>query len=299
VSLLVFVLVLRRLPSHFTDRPLPRNRFWRIALGTAVGLTVCGFLVVAASARTATPLTPELARAAVDFGGGYNIVNVILVDTRAWDTFGEISVLVVAATGVASLIFIDTRVPNIRRVHEISYPSDVVKLPTRPGRRAWLPGPRTMPPERRSIIFEVVTRMSFHLILAVGAYLLFAGHNNPGGGFAAGLVVGSALAIRYLVGGRYELDEAAPVDAGVVLGLGLCVAAVSALLPLAFGGEVLQTATIEADLPLLGSVKLVTSLLFDIGVLLVVVALLLDLLRSLGSGIDRQIRREQREGSTA
>ena len=56
-------------------------------------------------------------------------------------------------------------------------------------------------------------------------YLLLAGHNSPGGGFAAGLVTGLALVVRYLAGGRYELDEAAPVDAGVLMGTGLFVAA--------------------------------------------------------------------------
>ena len=105
--------------------------------------------------------------------------------------------------------------------------------------------------------------------------------------------------MRYLAGGRYELDEAMPVDAGVVLGGGLFVAAISALSPLAFGGQVLQSFVLETDVPLLGHVKLVSSLFFDIGVFLVIIGLVLDLLRSLGSGIDRHIRREQREREEA
>jgi multicomponent Na+:H+ antiporter subunit A len=101
--------------------------------------------------------------------------------------------------------------------------------------------------------------------------------------------------VRYLAGGRYELDEAAPVDAGALMGMGLFVATGSGLAPLAFGGAVLQSALVDLRLPLLGDVHLVTSVFFDIGVYLVVVGLLLDLLRSLGSGIDRHIVREERE----
>ncbi|MEI2775488.1 MAG: Na+/H+ antiporter subunit A [Tetrasphaera sp.] len=294
VSLVVSVLVLRRLPPHFTERPLLRARYWRMLIAAAFAVAVAGFLLVSAGSRTVLPPTTDLVAAAVDFGSGYNIVNVTLVDVRAWDTFGEISVLLVAATGVASLLFIDTRIVPIRRVHEIPYPEGVDKLPTRPGRRAWLPAPRTLAPEKRSIVFEVVTRLLFHTILVVSVYLLFAGHNHPGGGFAGGLVAGTALVVRYLAGGRYELDEAAPVDAGIVLGLGLFVSAVAALAPLAFDGHVLQSFTLAGDLPLLGQVKLVSSLFFDIGVYLVVFGLMLDLLRSLGGGIDRHIRREQR-----
>jgi multicomponent Na+:H+ antiporter subunit A len=237
--------------------------------------------------------------AAVEFGGGYNIVNVTLVDIRVWDTFGEISVLVAAATGVASLIFLDSRTTGIRRVFDIPYPAAVQKQPTRPGRRVWLPGPRTLEAQRRSIIFEVVTRLLFHTVIVFSIYLLLAGHNQPGGGFAAGMVTGLALVIRYLVGGRYELNEAAPVDAGILMGTGLFVAAAAGLVPMAFGGTIFQTAIVDLEVPLLGTLHLVTSVGFDIGVYLVVVALILDLLRTFGSRIDQDVRREQREAARA
>jgi multicomponent Na+:H+ antiporter subunit A len=159
----------------------------------------------------------------------------------------------------------------------------------------WLPGGRTLPPERRSLIFEVVTRLMFHTIVVFSLFLLFSGHNNPGGGFAAGLVAGLALMVRYLAGGRYELDEAAPIEAGALLGMGLFIATGSGLAPLLFGGAVLQSAILDLHLPLLGDVHLVTSLGFDAGVYVVVVGLVLDLLRSLGSGIDRQILADERQ----
>ncbi len=298
-SLVVFVLVLRRLPEYFTDRPLSRRRYLRMALGLAVGLAVAGFMLVATADRSVDPLSVLFPGPAVEYGGGSNIVSVTLVDIRAWDTMGEISVLVAAGTGVASLIFLDTRLAGIRRVRDIPYPATVQKLPTSPGRRVWLPGSRTLTPDRRSIIFEVVTRFIFHTVMLLSVYLLLAGHNHVGGGFAAGMVAGLALMVRYLVGGRYELDEAAPVDAGVLMGFGLFVATGSALAPLAFGGIVLQSAELTLHLGPLGEPHIMTSLLFDIGVYLVVIGLLLDLLRTLGARLDRQILREERAGEQA
>lgn len=294
LTVVVFVLALRRLPEYFTDRPLSARRYWRMVLGVAVGVAAAGFMLVGASARIHEPVSAALPRLAVEYGGGYNIVNVVLVDTRAWDTLGEIAVLVAAGTGVASLIFLDVRGTGIRRVHEIPFPEGVHKQPTAPGRRVWLPAPRTLAPEKRSIIFEVVTRLLFHSIIVFSLYLLFVGHNEPGGGFAGGLTAGLALVIRYLAGGRYELDEAAPVDAGRVIGAGLAFAALAAVLPLAFGGTILQSAIVDVEVPLIGNVHLVSSALFDVGVYLVVLGLVLDLLRGLGSQIDRQVLRERR-----
>jgi multicomponent Na+:H+ antiporter subunit A len=119
-------------------------------------------------------------------------------------------------------------------------------------------------------------------------FLLFAGHNAPGGGFAGGLVAGLALVLRYLAGGRYELGEAAPIEPRLLLGLGLLIAGGTGVIGLALGAQVLQTAFFEATVPVLGHVTLVTALFFDIGVYLVVVGLVLDVLRSLGAELDRR-----------
>ena len=290
-SVIAFVLVLRRLPTYFTDRPLSAQRYVRALLGLAVGAAVAGIMIVATNARTAQPVSVGFPEASVDFGGGKNIVSVTLVDIRAWDTMGEISVLVAAATGVASLLFIGTRRSTIRRVGDL--PQHHAAEPKTGG--SWLSGPSTLAPEKRSIIFEVVTRLVFPAMVMVGVYLLFAGHNFTGGGFAGGIVTGLALVVRYLAGGRYELDEAAPIDAGTLLGVGLVIAAGSGLAPLAFGGAVLESYQYDVHLPLLGDHHLVTSLFFDIGVYLVVVGLILDLLRAFGSRIDRQIISEERD----
>jgi multicomponent Na+:H+ antiporter subunit A len=103
--------------------------------------------------------------------------------------------------------------------------------------------------------------------------------------------------LRYLAGGRYELGEAAPVDPGRVLGLGLLLAGGTALAGLLMGGEVLQSVILQTTLPVLGHVKLVTSLFFDIGVYLIVVGLVLDILRSLGAELDREEEAERDDAS--
>lgn len=298
VSLVVFVLVVRKLPRYFTNRPLHSSRWWRVLLATAVGATATLIALVAAGSRFHEPISKAWHEATYSFGFGHNIVNVALVDTRAWDTFGEITVLVIAATGVASLIFLQTRAGRVTRTEEaLAAHNRVREADTSPA--VWLRAGQTMSPYARSLMFEVVTRVLFWMLIIFSLYLLFAGHNSPGGGFAGGLVAGMALMIRYLAAGRHELDEAAPFDAGRLLGSGLLLAILTGIAPVFFGGAIFQSYDYYLDLPgpdtltvfgteyfFLGKLHLVTSTVFDIGVYLVVVGTILDLARSLGSGID-------------
>ncbi|TDC43274.1 Na+/H+ antiporter subunit A [Micromonospora sp. KC213] len=280
-SIAVFALVLRRLPERFSARPLRRARFGRRLIGVAVGVVLSGLALVATTARTAEPISVAFPDLAVLQGYGRNVVNVILVDIRGWDTTGEISVLVVAATGVASLVFEKSRTgPRPRRDPAGRRRDD---------RPVWLHGGPTLRERRRSIVFEVVTRLVFHTVVLFSLFLLFSGHNAPGGGFAGGLVAGLALALRYLAGGRYELAESAPVGAGTVLGAGMAISVGSGAMSLLTTGALLESTKVDLWLPRLGDPYLVTSLFFDIGVYLVVVGLLLDILRSLGAEVDRHI----------
>ncbi|AGZ44286.1 Na+/H+ antiporter subunit A [Actinoplanes friuliensis] len=286
VTIVMFVLVLRRLPEEFSARPLAFTRRVRGALALAVGTVTAAMAYAAVGGRQAVPISTEFPDLAVSYGGGTNIVNVALVDIRAWDTMGEISVLVVAATGVASLIF--------RRTGALERRSAEQGTGRHPAGESagWLAAGDTPEARRQSIILQVVTRLMFHTVLLFSVYLLFSGHNAIGGGFAGGLVAGLALTVRYLAGGRRELNAAAPVDAGLVLGSGLLVAVGSGVVAMFFGGEVLQSALLDVHLPLLGDLHLATSVFFDVGVYLIVVALVLEILRSLGSELDRQHERE-------
>ncbi|HEY9293061.1 MAG TPA: Na+/H+ antiporter subunit A [Microlunatus sp.] len=298
VTLIVLTLVLRKLGPYFSDRPLQSSRWWRLVLAIGVGAVASLAGWVAISGRTAEPVSRQFAKYAYEFGYGKNIVNVTLVDTRAWDTLGEISVLMVAATGVASLIFLSTRNPGPHRPRRAdTAPEAAAAGDAAAGQRmTWLRGERSLSPFSRSIIFEVMTRLLFPVMILCSLFLLFSGHNAPGGGFAAGLITGLALAIRYLAGGAGELAEAAPIDAGKLLGGGMVISVLSAVAPILFGGRILESYAIDLHLWRVGDVHLVTSMFFDIGVYLVVVGVMLDLIRSLGAGIDRQALEQRAPG---
>jgi len=161
----------------------------------------------------------------------------------------------------------------------------------------WLLAGRTLRPEYRSILLEVAVRLTFHATIVVSVYLLFAGHNAPGGGFAGGLVAGLALTGRYLAAGRYELGLAAPLNAGVLLGLGLVLAGGTAVVPLLLGEAALTSHYLGADLGWFGTISFSTSAIFDIGVYLIVIGVVLDVLRSLGGEVDRQYEQDSEAGA--
>ncbi|HET6735440.1 Na+/H+ antiporter subunit A [Mycobacterium sp.] len=291
LTLVIFVLVLRTLPAEADSANIKRYRLPRAVLALSVGATVTTLAAFAMAARTTRPIAELLPDAAYFRGHGANTVNVLLVDIRAWDTMGEISVLLVAATGVASMVFRHRRFGAAPRVSDAGQP-DIGRLyasadnSPAAGDITWLRGSQVRDPKYRSLVLEVATRMIFPLIMVLSAYFFFAGHNTPGGGFAGGLTAGLALVLRYLAGGRYELGETLPLDAGKILGVGLGLSAGTAVGSLLLGAPVLSSALIEIDVPVLGTVKFVTALFFDLGVYLIVVGLVLDVLRSLGARVD-------------
>jgi multicomponent Na+:H+ antiporter subunit A len=314
VTLIAFALVLRRIPARMGEH---NDSVWPIAravLAIGVGATMALIAIVATGARQERPVSDSFPVLAYEIGHGKNVVNVALVDLRGWDTMGELSVLVLAATGVASLVFVTHRADTLSqltsplpRLHRrgrgaLVETAEGVRARTddtshRP--QAWLFAGQRVRPENRSIILEVIVRVLFHSIIVVSLYLLFAGHNLPGGGFAGGLVAGMALVMRYVAGGRYELGAAAPADPGRLLGVGMALAVGCAVVPLLFGAAPLTSAFFEAELPVLGHVEFVTSTIFDVGVYLVVIGLVLDVLRSLGAEVDRQTQALRAQGAGA
>jgi len=311
VTLVAFALVLRRIPARLGEHNASVKPILRAILAIAVGATMAMVAMVATGARVATPISERFPDLAYELGHGKNVVNVALVDLRGWDTMGELSVLILAATGVASLVFVTHRSDLISRSIS-ALPTGVTRtrrplIETAEGprprgsdpdstRQTWLVGGQKVRPENRSILLEVIVRILFHTIIVVSIYLLFAGHNLPGGGFAGGLVAGMALVMRYVAGGRYELGAAAPTDAGRLLGAGMALAVATAVLPLLFGLPPLKSVFWEAEIPIIGHIEFVTSTLFDVGVYLVVVGLVLDVLRSLGGEVDRQTQELRKRG---
>ena len=139
----------------------------------------------------------------------------------------------------------------------------------------------------RSLILETSVEALFHTALLFSLFLLFAGHNAPGGGFVGGLVGGAAFVLRYLDAGPAAVAQVTRVSPQALLGSGLALAAITGTVPWLTGGQFLQSAKLSFDLPILGTVKTTSSLPFDMGVYLVVIGLVLAVLDSLGREADR------------
>lgn len=308
VSMIVFVLVLRRMPVHFQESVSTWRRTVRVPVALAAAATLSVVVWVAAAARTAEPAGAAMVEETAHHGLK-DVVATILVDLRAWDTMGESAVLATAAIGVTSLIYLHRRAEGdpappaetLRRTAWSVTTPPLTGVPRgdegAPG-RGWLAAGATLAPEHRSIVFEVVARLLFHPILVLSVYLLFCAENMPGGGFVAGLVAGVALITRYLAGGRFELAEAAPLQPGLFTGLGLFLSTGVALLGLT-DGTVLHAWTHHGHLPLIGDYHFGTPVIFDCGVYLLVLGVVLDIVRALGAKIDRQIERAAAEKAAA
>ncbi|RPK63857.1 MULTISPECIES: Na+/H+ antiporter subunit A [unclassified Streptomyces] len=307
VSMIVFVLVLRRMPVHFQESVSTWRRAVRIPVALAAAATLGVVVWVASAARTGAPAGAAMVEE-VSHHGLKDVVATILVDLRSWDTMGESAVLAAAAVGVTSLIYLHRRTEGSSLREEVR--GRTAWSLTAPGmtglphgdegapERGWLAAGSTLAPEHRSIVFEVVARLLFHPVLVLSVYLLFCAENMPGGGFVAGLVAGLALITRYLAGGRFELAEAAPLQPGLFTGLGLFLSTGVALLGLA-DGTVLHAWTHHGRLPLIGEYHIGTPIIFDFGVYLLVLGVVLDIVRALGAKIDRQIERAAAEQAAA
>jgi multicomponent Na+:H+ antiporter subunit B len=145
-------------------------------------------------------------------------------------------------------------------------------------------------PAEPNLMLTAATRALFPTVLVFSLYLLLVGHYGPGGGFAAGLVAGLAFVLRHTAMGGADVRATVPVRPPVITGTGLLIAVLSAFAPVAFGAPVLASAKVAVDLPLLGTISGQTSLFLDVGVYVLIVGVVLDLLRSLGAGIERDMR---------
>ncbi len=138
----------------------------------------------------------------------------------------------------------------------------------------------------RTILLELAARIVFPTVILLSIYLLFAGHDRAGGGFSGGLVASQAFALRHLAGGRMDDSATVSMRPPVLIGIGLIIATGTSFVPLLLGSEVLESAIYKFTVPVLGQVKFVTSLLLDIGVYVLIIGVVLDLLRTLGSGVE-------------
>jgi multicomponent Na+:H+ antiporter subunit A len=144
--------------------------------------------------------------------------------------------------------------------------------------------PRSWDPQasRRILILDTSIKILYPSILVLALYFVFAGHNRPGGGFVGGLVVGAALALRYVAGGAAAVRSTFRLPPHLFLGLGLLMSSVTALVPVLLGGAILEHGEVELHLPIFDKVKVTSALSFDLGVDFVVIGLVLMALTAFG-----------------
>lgn len=135
---------------------------------------------------------------------------------------------------------------------------------------------------RRSAILEMGVAVAGAPLLLFSIYLLAAGHNQPGGGFAGGLVAGVVVVLAWSAGGEQAVRSLVPIRSSALLGAGLSLAALTGFASLFAGGGFLESGYVELSIPLVGTVKIVSALVFDTGVYLTVVGMTLALVRAIG-----------------
>ncbi|MCE3271696.1 MAG: NADH-Ubiquinone/plastoquinone [Ramlibacter sp.] len=263
VSTALLLMGLALLPRT-TPRESGALRRTRDAVLAGFGGAGVGWLAWLALTRDHDSLSWYFLDKSVPEGGGANAVNVILVDFRGYDTFGEITVLGIAAVGVLAML------DGWRARRERT---DVGGLP-------WSFG-------RPSLMLRVGAGFVLPLALAVSAYIFWRGHNLPGGGFIAGLVTAAALVLQYMASGQSQAEARLGGDTSVRftrwIASGLAIAGLTGIGAFAFGRPFLTSAYAHPVLPILGEVGLATAALFDLGVYCTVVGATLLLVSTLGA----------------
>ncbi|MFC5428888.1 monovalent cation/H+ antiporter subunit A [Paraburkholderia denitrificans] len=232
-----------------------RNGVLAIAGGTMIG-------GVAYAVMTRAPgegIAPFFLANALPASGGHNVVNVILVDFRGFDTMVEISVLVVAGLAVKALL----------RGLRLAAPA------TGPGGLPWSS-------QSHPLLLAILARLMLPLTTLVAIFIFLRGHNLPGGGFIASIIASVALLLQYMASGVLWAESRMRINYRALAGLGILVAAGTGLGSIAFGRPFLTSAFGHFHLPLVGEIELSTAMLFDLGVFCAVIGTTLTIVSHLG-----------------
>jgi multicomponent K+:H+ antiporter subunit A len=199
---------------------------------------------------------------ALSGGGGGNVVNVLLVDFRSFDTLGEITVLAIVALTVYALLRRFRPAPDSAEIPpQQRHPSD--------------PASRQSPAEQADSGYMLVAGIYLRALLpfmgVIAVYFFMRGHNLPGGGFVAGLIFAVSILVQYMLAGTTWVESHLTLRPHRWLGLGLLLACATGLGAWAFGHPFLTTHTAHVELPILGELHVPSALLFDAGVFSVVV----------------------------
>jgi len=258
-TVILMLLALYFLPQHAAPTASV-GRVWRdrlLALVVGVGMSALCYLTLTQSPKA---LSQFFLDNAVPGGGGANVVNVILVDFRGFDTFGESVVLAIAAVGIFAML------------RDLSLKGPTLDDCGRP----W-------DTDRHPIVLAMVSRPLLPLALMVAVYLLLRGHNAPGGGFIGGLVAGSALILQYMANGMRWASDRLPTDMRPMVAIGLLIATATGVASWVFDAPFLTSTYAHVHLPWIGEFELASAMAFDLGVFMVVVGTVLLILTRLGA----------------
>jgi multicomponent K+:H+ antiporter subunit A len=258
-TVMLMMLALRYLPARAPPEPNDKRKLRDAALGALAGVGI-GAIAWAVMVR---PFDQSIAgfflERSLPEGGGSNAVNVIIVDFRGWDTFGEMTVMLVAGIVIHSLL---TGIA----LQPVSGPAPA--------------GGTTSLEERFPLMFATVARAMLPFALMVSLYFFLRGHNLPGGGFIAGLVSAVAVLLQAVATGpgggptgaaRDALFQRRLVLLDRILGAGLLIACLTGLGSWLYGYPFLTSTFGHPVLPVVGELPLASAALFDLGVYLAVV----------------------------
>ncbi|WP_415035469.1 monovalent cation/H+ antiporter subunit A [Azonexus sp.] len=281
VTVILILLGLRWLPrgNPYFAGPAPlriRLRRSRDALiATAGGASIAALAYAILSRPAPRQLADFFTGNAVPLGDGQNVVNVILVDFRGFDTFGEITVLAIVALSIYALLRRFRPAPESMAIPVQQRAQDEADTNAEAALSASLPAGYLMLP-------AVLVRLLLPMAVLVSLYFLLRGHNAPGGGFVGGLIFATTIILQYIVGGIGWLEARLRIRPLYWIAGGLLAAAGAGLLALVQGAAFLQAQRWHGSLPFLGEIHLSSVLLFDIGVYLLVVGATVLILIALG-----------------
>lgn len=258
VTIVLLMLALYYMPSW---TPIESSKGQRIrdiliALAAGTGMTLITLTMLTQPFSSISEFFLENSKPG---GGGTNVVNVILVDFRGFDTLGEITVLAIAALGIYAMLKNTALTPP---------PGDGLG-------HAWTR-------DHYPLMLRQVARPMLPLALMVSAYIFLRGHNLPGGGFIAGLITSVALILQYIASGMVWTEDRIPFRYHNVIGLGLLFATIAGAGSLAFGYPFLTTTFGYINWPVVGKFEVASALVFDLGVYLAVIGATLLALVSIG-----------------
>jgi multicomponent K+:H+ antiporter subunit A len=263
LSVEVITIILILLALYYLPQVTPRESSSKkliidgtisIVAGLGVFLLALGVL-----SREHTSIGDYFLANAVSGGGGNNVVNVILVDFRGFDTLGEIGVLAIAALGIFAML------QNLKLYAPIKDENGF----------AWSL-------DKHPKIMQTLMRLLLPLMLMVAIYIFLRGHNLPGGGFIAGLIAGVALIVQYLANGIKWTKERLKFNPQIIIAIGLLIATLTGTTSIVLGYPFLTSAFTYLHWPLVGKFEIASAIAFDLGVFMVVVGSTITILVQLG-----------------